>query len=133
MIRNLRALNKTVFLTTHYLDEAEQLADRVAIIAQGEIVASGTPSELTRTQQKATIRFRTDQKLDDLNLAEIQRSDDGWVTLEVSAPTETLYQLTRWASERGTELEGLTVTRASLEDVYLQLVAGRSETESGTE
>jgi ABC-2 type transport system ATP-binding protein len=124
MIRNLRSLGKTVLLTTHYLDEAEQLADRVAIIAHGEIVAEGSPGELIASDPASTIRFRlaAGETLPP-GLGEIATAEDGVITIRTTAPTKTLYEVLRWANEAGVELEELSLTRASLEDVYLQLVA----------
>jgi ABC-2 type transport system ATP-binding protein len=107
LIAGLRDLGKTVFLTTHYMEEAQRLADRVTIIAAGEIVARGTPASLgEREDGAATIRYRAGGRD---------------VVLETTTPVETLHQLTGEALERGENLEGLEVTRPSLEDVYLEL------------
>ena len=114
-IAGLRQLGKTVFLTTHYMDEAQQLADRVAIIAAGEIVARGTPEDLgDRESQPATIRYR---------------AGDREVEVETTTPVETLHELTGEALERGEDLEGLEVTRPTLEDVYLDLTAASEPAE----
>ena len=106
-IAGLRDLGKTVFLTTHYMDEAQHLADRVAIIANGEVVARGTPEDLgDRENRPARITYR----------------DAGQeVALETTTPVQTLNELTSRALAEGLELEGLEVTRPSLEDVYLEL------------
>jgi ABC-2 type transport system ATP-binding protein len=107
VIAGLRDLGKTVFLTTHYMDEAQRLADRVTIIADGEIVARGTPEDLgDREAGAATIRYRADGRE---------------VAVETTTPVQTLNELTGAALARGEELEGLEVTRPSLEDVYLEL------------
>jgi ABC-2 type transport system ATP-binding protein len=111
MIRSLRSLGKTVLLTTHYLDEAQQLADRVAVLRAGEIVRIGTPDELTATG-RAEIRFRRDGQQH---------------VLETDEPTRTLHELTGEALAAGVELEELEVRRATLEDVYLELVGEDSE------
>jgi ABC-2 type transport system ATP-binding protein len=108
MIRSLRTLGKTVLLTTHYLDEAEQLADRVAVMREGVIVRIGTPRELTTTDLEVEIRYR--------------RGDED-VVISTTEPTRVLHELTADALARGEELEGLEVTRPSLEDVYLELTA----------
>lgn len=115
----------TVLLTTHYLDEARQLADRVAVISSGRIVAEGDPATLGgREQRQAVIRFRHAGDLPDGIAGEVARGRDGWVTVNTSRPTSDLGVLTSWAGSR--ELEGLEVHRPSLEDVYLEL-AGESE------
>ncbi|MFL5923200.1 MAG: ABC transporter ATP-binding protein [Gaiellaceae bacterium] len=112
MIRSLRSLGKTILLTTHYLDEAEQLADRVAVLAQGRIVASGTPAELTGAVPATEIRYR----------------DNGReVVLETDEPTRVLHDLTTRALAEGRELEGLQVRRPSLEEVYLSLTEEEPE------
>ena len=107
MIRNLRSLGKTVLLTTHYLDEAEQLADRVAVLSRGVIVRVGTPRELTSSDLEVEIRYR--------------RSGDE-VVVRTNEPTRVLNELTGAALARGEELEALEVRRPTLEEVYLELV-----------
>ena len=126
MVRNLRSLGKTVFLTTHYLDEAEQLADRVAVIAGGRVIAEGTPQDLIAAQPETAIAFRLPPEATlpievAATLGAPLREADGWIRLDVPAPTAALFALTRWATEAGIELADLTVTRPSLEDVYLSL------------
>jgi ABC-2 type transport system ATP-binding protein len=109
VIAGLRDLGKTVFLTTHYMDEAQRLADRVTIIAAGLIVARGTPEDLgERDTGETTIRYR---------------SGDREVVVQTTTPVQTLHELTGEALARGEALEGLEVTRPSLEDVYLELTA----------
>jgi ABC-2 type transport system ATP-binding protein len=107
-IRNLRALGKTVLLTTHYLDEAEQLADRVAVLRDGVIVREGTPAELTGGAVETEIRYRRD------GAEVVERTND---------PTRRLNELTGEALARGQELDELEVRRPTLEDVYLELTA----------
>jgi ABC-2 type transport system ATP-binding protein len=133
VIGNLRELGKTVFLTTHYMDEAQHLADRVAIIVRGEIVAEGKPAELgERDQQPARISFRLPPEL---GVGELPgglgatAAANGEVTLRTGSPVPVLNRLTAWALERRVELEGLEVRRPSLEDIYLQLTgeAGSGE------
>jgi ABC-2 type transport system ATP-binding protein len=125
VIANLRELGKTVFLTTHYMDEAQHLADRVAIIARGEILAEGKPDELgERDKQPASISFRLPEGLGVEQLPDglgATVAANGGVILRTRSPVAVLNRLTGWAMERGTELEGLEVRRPSLEDVYLQL------------
>jgi ABC-2 type transport system ATP-binding protein len=129
MIRNLRALGKTVFLTTHYMDEAEQLADRVAIIADGRIVAEGSPQALmsgalSGGQPTTAIAFRLPPRADPTELPpELDAYEsEGMLCIESTEPTRALFVLTSWATDRGIELHDLTVSRPSLEDVYLALV-----------
>ena len=110
-IGGLRQLGKTILLTTHYLDEAERLSDRVAVLRDGEIVALGPPAELTAALPATEIRFRRDGEE---------------VVLRTEEPTRVLHELTQEALAAGRELEGLDVRRASLEDVYLALT-GREE------
>jgi ABC-2 type transport system ATP-binding protein len=112
MIRSLRSLGKTILLTTHYLDEAEQLADRVAVLREGVIVREGTPSELTSGTEETEIRYRRNGRE---------------VVLHTSEPTRVLHELTAEAVAEGRELEGLTVRRPTLEDVYLTLTASEQE------
>ena len=115
VIAGLRDLGKTVFLTTHYMDEAQRLADRVTIIAAGQIVAQGTPEDLgERDAGATTIRYRRDGRE---------------VVTQTATPVETLHELTEKALADGEELEGLEVTRPSLEDVYLELTASSEAAE----
>jgi ABC-2 type transport system ATP-binding protein len=105
-IRGLRALGKTILLTTHYLEEAQTLADRLAILREGRIVSIGTPRELLAGEGVVEIRYRRDGQE---------------VVVETTEPTRVLHELTAEALARGEELEGLEVQRRSLEDVYLEL------------
>jgi ABC-2 type transport system ATP-binding protein len=114
VIAGLRDLGKTVFLTTHYMDEAQRLADQVTIIAAGRIVARGTPADLGRRESdETTIRYRVDGRE---------------VTLQTATPVQTLHELTGEALAKGEELAALEVTRPSLEDVYLELTAAAEAT-----
>ena len=108
VVRSLRDLGKTVVLTTHYLDEAQSLADRVAIVKDGRILAEGPPGALGEARHRIAYRG----------------PDGAWVEHVTDDPTTLLHQLTAAALERGERLEDLTVTRPSLEDVYLELTAG---------
>jgi ABC-2 type transport system ATP-binding protein len=124
VIRNLAALGKTVLLTTHYMDEAQNLADRVAVIADGRIVAEGTPATLgNRDVARAHIRFRLpDGCALPADFGAIPLGD-GRLEITVAQPVSVLHQLTGWAIEQHVELEGLEVLRPSLEDVYLELTS----------
>jgi ABC-2 type transport system ATP-binding protein len=133
MIAGLRSLGVTVFLTTHYMDEAEHLADRVAVIAEGRIVAEGPPSSLAgRDRAAMEIRFDLPQgaTLDDLPQPvrdAVVEQDDGRILLTATSAVATLGPLIRWAEGRGVELGELEVHRPSLEDIYLALTAPASE------
>jgi ABC-2 type transport system ATP-binding protein len=121
-IRGLRRLGTTIMLTTHYLDEAQVLADRVAIIADGRIVASGTPDALgTRGDGTSQVRFRLPDAVDPPALPGLAPALEGGHVLLTTDPTRALHELTGWALERGVALEQLDVSRPTLEDVYLQL------------
>ncbi len=107
LVRSLRALGKTIVLTTHYLDEAQQLADRVAVIREGELIRIGTPEELIGVTPDVEVRYR-------------ENGRD--VVVTTSEPTRLLAELTAAALAEGREVEGLEVRRPTLEDVYLGLV-----------
>jgi ABC-2 type transport system ATP-binding protein len=120
VIEGLRELGTTILLTTHYLEEAERLADRVAIIKDGVIVAEGPPAEIGGDERRiARIRFRAP----DAELPDGLTARDGWVELRSATPVADLARLCGWAAERGIDLPDLEVARPSLEDVYLQLTA----------
>jgi len=130
VIASLRELGKTVFLTTHYMDEAQYLADRVGILRRGEIVAAGGPNQLGgRADAETTIRFAAPAGLDAGDVPSrvgrvVARSNNGApATIEIATaePVAALNALTGWALERGVDLPGLEVSRPSLEDVYLEL------------
>jgi ABC-2 type transport system ATP-binding protein len=132
MIRNLRSLGKTVLLTTHYMDEAQNLADEVAIIARGGIVARGTPATLGGRDTAATrLRFRLAEGAGPLPDALAARATerDGVVEILTDEPTRTLHDLTGWALARGIRLESLEVQRPTLEDVYLEITGGEAGAE----
>jgi len=105
-IRSLRSLGKTILLTTHYIEEAQRLADRVAVLRRGEIVATGTPAELTGVAPASRISYRRDGER---------------IELQTEDPTRVLHELTGEALRGGVQLEALEVHRPTLEDVYLSL------------
>ena len=127
VVREFTALGKTVVLTTHYLEEAEELADRVGIIIAGELAALGTPREIGGRQEGFThVRFEATGALANAplpgGLAATMASS--LITIATTAPTATVVVLSAWARGLGfDELPGLVVTRPSLEDVYLRMVA----------
>jgi ABC-2 type transport system ATP-binding protein len=127
VIGNLTNLGKTILLTTHYMDEAQALADRVAVIDRGLIVAEGTPDTLGgRATARAAVRFTlVDQPAEALPVAPAM-IDGSTVEYHTDDPTMLLHSLTGWAIERNTTLNGLTVSRPSLEDIYLGLTDGAS-------
>jgi ABC-2 type transport system ATP-binding protein len=112
LVRSLRSLGTTILLTTHYLDEAQQLADRVAVLSGGEIVRQGTPGDLIGDSARTEIRYRRDGEL---------------VAVETGEPTRVLHELTSAALAAGHDLEQLEVRRPTLEDVYLDLVGDNPE------
>ncbi len=119
MIEGLKALGTTIVLTTHYLEEAEILADRIAIVVQGHIVAEGAPTELGgRDRAATTITFRLAEGTS--GPAFVERVE-GLFRLETEDPTRVLHEISGWAIERDLVLEDVEVRRPSLEDVYLQL------------
>jgi ABC-2 type transport system ATP-binding protein len=128
IVRNLRSLGKTVLLTTHYMDEAQHLADRVIVIARGRIVAEGPPETIGGRASAATsISFSVpDSATAAIPLVALRR-DNGTFTVESSDTTRDLHRLTTWALDSGVTLDGLTVTKPSLEDVYLTLIGEDSE------
>jgi ABC-2 type transport system ATP-binding protein len=150
LVENLRALGKTILLTTHYMDEAQHLADRVAVIAKGKLIALGTPDQLNAQQgDDAVMSFRLPAGVAVADLPDLgpgvqpvraatlrdsvaarsgsepvgpEQADGAQITMSTDSPTATLATLTAWAAERGVELESLQLARPTLEDTYLRLV-----------
>jgi ABC-2 type transport system ATP-binding protein len=112
LVRSLKDLGKTVLLTTHYLDEAQQLSDRLAVLREGRIVETGTPDELIGRSAQTEIRYRENGRV---------------VVTRTEEPVRALHELTSAALAEGRDLVGLEVRRASLEDVYLELVGSAPE------
>jgi ABC-2 type transport system ATP-binding protein len=122
VVRNLAALGKTVLLTTHYMDEAQYLADRVAVIASGRIVAVGTPATIGgRDQARPRVRFRVPVGTRLPAELAAETASDGVSTFAAQDLTRALHTLTAWAIDNGVEIDGLEILRPSLEDTYLQL------------
>jgi ABC-2 type transport system ATP-binding protein len=137
-VRALCQLGKTVFLTTHYMDEAQALADRVAIISAGEIIALGTPEDLGgRDARPAEIRFSLPAgwSLGDVPPvpAESRSLTGERVTIKTADPVRAVHQLTGWALEKDISLAGLSVSQPTLEDIYLELTAAPQSTLSASE
>ncbi|MGZ4104167.1 MAG: ABC transporter ATP-binding protein [Actinomycetota bacterium] len=132
-VKNLVSLGKTIFLTTHYMDEAQELANRVAVIANGLIVAEGPPGTLAgRETARTKIRFRLPDGAPSLPGAlptEVNKAD-GRLEIDAADPVRALNELTGWALDNGLQLDGLEVTRPTLEDVYLQLTGTEEEGEA---
>jgi len=132
VIANLRTLGKSIFLTTHYMDEAQALADRLAVIAAGEIVAEGTPETLGgRDHAVSDIAFELPHGIAPAELppalAELAERRDGRIHIRAAEPARVLYELSGWALERDESLHDLTVGRPTLEDIYLELTASSLE------
>jgi ABC-2 type transport system ATP-binding protein len=122
VVKSLAELGKTVLLTTHYMDEAQFLADRVAVIAAGRIVAEGAPSSIGgRDQARSRVNFRLPPGAVLPEEIAHDATPDGRVELVTENLTATLYRVTGWAAERGIGLDDLSVVRPTLEDVYLEL------------
>lgn len=122
LVRSLTGSGTTVVLTTHYMDEAQQLADRIAVIAGGQIVATGSPETIGgRNTATARIRFSLPAGVDPGDLPVPVEPDGDAVRIDADDELRVLHELTGWALDRGVALEGLVVERPSLEDVYLAL------------
>jgi ABC-2 type transport system ATP-binding protein len=132
MIDGLRQLGKTIFLTTHYMDEAQHLADRIAILRDGELVAAGTVDEIgAGLRADAVVRFRlpvdvTPEQIAAVAAQPVDLAGDA-VTIRCRDPQPVLYRLTTWAEPRGYRLEGLEVLRPTLEDMFLELTAPEAD------
>jgi ABC-2 type transport system ATP-binding protein len=123
LIRQLAASGTTVLLTTHYMDEVEALADKVAVLFKAEIVASGTPTSIGgRDSGTVTIRFTLPEGVSAADIpVPAPTVEDGIVRTSTDDELKVLHELTGWAIDHGYALPGLAVTRVSLEDIYLSL------------
>ena len=122
LVRGLRTAGMTILLTTHDMDEAQALADRVVLLSGGVVVAAGEPAALGgRDGERARISFRLPAGYTAADLPVPSHLANDMVVVETDAPTQALHRLTDWAIGRGHVLAGLTVERPSLEDVYLEL------------
>jgi ABC-2 type transport system ATP-binding protein len=121
VIENLASLGKTILLTTHYMDEAQALSDRVAVIRSGEIVAEGTPQTIGGRDDAATvISFTLPPGTNPPGLSETL-NEDGVYVMTAPEATRALHRLTSWAVDQNVELGSLRVEKPSLEDIYLEL------------
>jgi ABC-2 type transport system ATP-binding protein len=134
MIDGLRGLGKTILLTTHYMDEAQRLADRIGILREGELVAIGSVNEIgAGLRADALIRFRLPPGLAEHHVAAEAgvpvEMDGELAVIRVPDPQSVLYRLTSWAVHEGIHLSGLEVIRPTLEDMFLELTAQETEHE----
>ncbi len=125
VVRSMRSLGKTILLTTHYMDEAQNLTDRVCVVSAGEVVRIGTPSSLRAERAETRIQFVRPAGVDVPAVGEVvPGAEDGMLAMLTDTPTRALQELTAWAVARGLDLERLEVSQPSLEDVYLELTGG---------
>ena len=128
IVRNLTTIGKTVFLTTHFMDEAQVLADRVAVIANGQIVAEGHPDTIAgRDRMLARIRYRVPAEAPPLPEWGQVLLPDGSFLLRAEDPTKMAHEVSGWALQRGFSFELFEVSQPTLEDVYLDLTGGDQE------
>jgi ABC-2 type transport system ATP-binding protein len=121
-VRGMRKLGKTILLTTHYMDEAQNLTDRVCVVSAGEVVRIGTPSSLRAERAETRIQFVRPDGVAVPKVGEVvPGGENGLIAMITDTPTRALHELTEWAVARGLELERLEVSQPSLEDVYLEL------------
>ena len=124
LVARLRETGTTILLTTHYMDEAQRLADRAAVVRDGRLVALGRPDELGGERSMHTLTFRLPTGLSCMDIPRLEGKvigDDGAVTVRTAAPVGDVHTLSSWALDRHVDLSSLTLTRPSLEDVYLEL------------
>jgi ABC-2 type transport system ATP-binding protein len=131
IVKNLADIGKTIFLTTHFMDEAQYLASRAAVIRKGEIVAEGPPATLGgRDRMQTRVRFKVPAgHAVPEDLSNGTTLPDGTIELRTDEPTKVVHDLTAWALNHGFVFETLEVTQPSLEDVYLELTGGEEGTE----
>ncbi len=125
MVKNLQELGKTILLTTHYMEEAEYLADRVGIMVEGRIVVEGSPQEIAGSGGATLIRIRLPDGAETPpeSLGAYPAVGQGTYEVQAASPTVVLHQLTTWAVENGIEFEEIAVTRPSLEDIFIEVTS----------
>jgi ABC-2 type transport system ATP-binding protein len=129
LIEELRSEKRTILMTTHYIEEAERLCDRVAILDAGQIIAIGTPRELQeRSANQSSIEIKLGQPLRDANLPEwtesirsIVSEDRRLITVYSKHPARTLVEMVKWIDTNGFELDDVRLSRPTLEDVFIEL------------
>tara|TARA_B100000678_G_scaffold47619_2_gene37298 strand:+ start:18123 stop:19010 length:888 start_codon:yes stop_codon:yes gene_type:complete len=124
MIKNLKTDGTTVVLTTHYMEEAEYLADTVALMNHGKLVSQGSLSDLKISNNQTSITFKFDESPTKLpaDIQEISKISEGMVLINTESPTAVLADLTGWAISEGIELKNLEVSRQTLEEIYLGIL-----------
>ncbi|MDP9171100.1 MAG: ABC transporter ATP-binding protein [Acidobacteriota bacterium] len=133
LIEELRAEKRTILITTHYIEEAEKLCDRVAIVDSGKVIAIGSPRELQeKSAGKPTIAIVCEQSLDGRTMPEWPHATQSTITLEgrgltvaSSQPAKTLVEIIKWVDAQGLSLEDVRLTRPTLEDVFIELTGKR--------
>ncbi len=135
MVKSLQSLGKTILLTTHYMEEAEYLADRVGIMVQGRIVVEGSPQDIAQGNGATLIRFHLPEGVGPPPETIDARPVDAVGTYEIqtTAPTAALHRLTAWMVENGGELEDLSVTRPSLEDIFIEVTEQNGQSAGSAE
>jgi ABC-2 type transport system ATP-binding protein len=130
IVKNLTAIGKTIFLTTHFMDEAQYLANRVAVIAAGRIVAEGTPATLGgRDRMQTRVRYLVPAGKTPPAHSDATPRPDGTIEIKTENPTKVVHELTAWALQHAFVFDLLEVTPPSLEDVYLELTGGEGSHE----
>lgn len=133
MVKNLQELGKTILLTTHYMEEAEYLADRVGIMVDGRVVVEGSPQEIAGASGSTLVRIRLPDGVgmppETLDVHFV--NGEGIFEIQTVTPTATLYQLTTWAVDAGIEFEEISVTRPSLEDIFIEVTNSNGQVRGG--
>ena len=134
MVKNLQELGKTILLTTHYMEEAEYLADRVGIMVEGRVVVEGSPQEIAGAGGATLIRIRLPDGVETPpeSLGARPAGGQGTFEIQTATPTAILHQLTTWAVGEGIEFEEISVTRPSLEDIFIEVTSSNGQSGGDT-